>query len=139
MLLLWGWKWTNITDAFLPIYLTEYVIVNTKFPLYCCSNAYKPEHPCVYAVCATCYNRGEEAQNRTRRVIDKDRDRSVCNHTNLIVENNTSYFADSYLTNCEKQGRNIPLKCSTCGRYITVTMSEKKRNQNEKNIKSVLV
>ena len=109
---------------FFRIHYIDYVLAGGMNPVYCCVNALKTEHECVFAVCSNCHNKESmEGQDRKRknasRKQDVDKAKETCDHLNLDAMTDSLYFVKSYLLSCEANGTTVPIQCSTCHRYFT--------------------
>jgi hypothetical protein len=100
-------------------------VVNSSTPLWKCVNATKSTKKCVYCFCHGCYNAESEKENKKRKrqrqtKLDKNTS-GRCNHKfdNLVMDADSSYYTDLYLSKMIEMEQHYPTMCSNCGYKLT--------------------
>ena len=98
----------------------NYAQVSEKKPLMCCINATRIFHKCVFAICAECWNdipTERPSRSRTMQRRKEDRNKDMCDHTNLKQECDLSYFTDNYQQSLTRSDY-FPTKCTKCKKSL---------------------
>ena len=74
----------------------------------------KTENKCVYCLCNECHIKSYD-RKRKRETNDSD----MCDHMNLGVFADSSYFTSQYLQQCQDNNLNTPTKCSECRKMLS--------------------
>ena len=94
----------------------EYVYVGSDAPLWMCKFAMLPSHDCDYCQCQACHN-AEKGDSRPKRKKIKKEDE--CDHDNLELFTDSTYFDPQYVMTCMKEKRKTVSRCSECLKMLT--------------------
>ena len=96
--------------------------ITNSFPLWVCKNSMKEGNKCTYIVCAGCY--GENSENRKRKrmnsnnaQIAKQSNKNNCDHKNLQMFTDQTYYKPSYLSSKDTDTC-YPKVCFKCTKRI---------------------